>query len=214
MADYATEVYETLREKILSGEYRPGQRLTEAQVVKELGISRSHVRSAFQHLSYDGLIDLNPNQGAAVSDITLEDILDIFVGREALELEAYRRAFTRIDDAGMAKLEDLIQKMREAIANDDFELYSTSAAHFRTTILDIANSPRLKELANSLLLISSRVVLRKIMIPLRGESSLAEHEQIISALKGSSLEEVEGAFRNHIANLKADIERYWDIVKP
>ena len=67
----------------------------------------------------------------------------------------------------MATLETLIQQMREAIAEDDFELYSTSATEFRETILDIAASPRLKELSNSLLLISSRVVLRKIMIPLR-----------------------------------------------
>ncbi len=214
MTDYLTEVYETLRDKILSGEYRPNQRLTEAHIVKELGISRSQVRSAFQRLSFDGLIELSPNQGAAVSDVTLDEILDIFVSREALELEAYRRAFTRITDTDMARLEALIQKMKTAIANDNFDLYSSSAAEFRTNILDIADSPRLKELSNSLLLISSRVVLRKIMIPLRGESSLAEHEQIISALKDDSLESLESAFRNHISNLKADIERYWDIVKP
>jgi len=214
MADPITETYEALRDRILSGAYRPTQRLTEAQVTKELGVSRSQVRTVFQRLAFDGLIDLSPNQGAAVSDVTLEDILDVFVGREALELEAYRRTFTRIDETGMATLETLIQQMREAIAEDDFELYSTSATEFRETILDIAASPRLKELSNSLLLISSRVVLRKIMIPLRGKSSLAEHENILNALKGNNLDEVEVAFRNHISNLKADVERYWDIVKP
>ena len=214
MVDQATEVYETLRDKILSGEYRPNQRLTEAQVVKELGISRSQARSAFQRLSFDGLIELNPNQGAAVSDVTLDDILDVFVGREALELEAYRRAFTRLTGDDSTKLDAMMQQMQTAIADDNFELYSNSATEFRRTILDIADSPRLKELADSLLLMSSRVVLRKIMIPLRGESSLAEHEAIIAALKGDSLEALETAFRHHIANLKADIERYWDIVKP
>lgn len=214
MSEHINDAYETLRDKILSGEFRPAQRLTESQITKELGISRSHVRAAFQRLAFDGLIDLQPNQGAAVSDVTLEDILDIFIGREALELEAYRRAFTRIDDIGISKLDSLIQKMRDAIADDDFELYSTSATEFRNIILDFADSPRLKELANSLLLISSRVVLRKIMIPLRGKSSLAEHEKIINALKGNSLDDLEIAFRTHIANLKADIEQYWDIVKP
>jgi DNA-binding GntR family transcriptional regulator len=214
MSDQSIEAYKTLRDKILSGEYRPNQRLVEAQIVEELGISRSYVRNALQRLSFDGLVEIQPNQGAAVSDITLEDILDIFVAREALELEAYRRAFVRVNEADLTTLDDLIQQMREAIANDDFELYSTSAASFRRTILDIADSRHLKELADSLLRMSSRVVLRKIMIPLRGESSLAEHEQIIAALKGNSIEDLECAFRNHIANLKADIMRYWDIVKP
>lgn len=214
MSDISIEAYEVLRDKILSGEYRPNQRLTEAQLVKELGISRSHVRNAFQRLSFDGLIDLQPNQGAAVSDVTLEDILDVFVAREALELEAYRRAFTRIDDANLAKLDILIQKMRQAIADDDFDLYSTSAKCFRNNILEIADSRYLKELADSLLCMSSRVVLRKIMIPLRGKSSLTEHEQIFTALKGSHLEDLEHAFRNHISILTEDIVRYWDIVKP
>lgn len=214
MADQLTEAYEALRDKILSGEYRPNQRLTEAQVVKELGISRSHVRNAFQRLSFDGLIDLQPNQGAAVSDVTLDDILDIFVAREALELEAYRRAFARLDDTSIENLGVLIQQMRQAIADDDYNLYSTSAKRFRKNILEIADSQHLQELADSLLRISSRVVLRKIMIPLRGNSSLAEHEEIFTALQGNNLEDLENAFRSHIANLKEDIVRYWDIVKP
>jgi DNA-binding GntR family transcriptional regulator len=214
MSDHLTEAYEALREKILSGEYRPNQRLTEAQVVRELGISRSHARNAFQRLSFDGLIDLQPNQGAAVSDVTLDDILDVFVAREALELEAYRRAFTRIDEAGLTKLEELIQQMQQAIADDDYDVYSTAARHFRNTILEIADSQHVKELADSLLRMSSRVVLRKIMIPLRGKGSLVEHEQIFVTLQGDNLEDLEQAFRNHISNLKDDIVRYWDIVKP
>ena len=169
---------------------------------------------AFQRLVSDGLIDLEPNQGAAVSDVTLEDILDVFVAREALEIEAYRRAFSRKDDANLAQLEALIEKMQTAIADDDYEMYSTSATDFRSTILDIADSPRLKEIADSLLMTTGRVVLRKIMIPLRGKSSLAEHERIFQALAEDSLEELENAFRCHMVNLKADIEQYWDIVKP
>jgi len=214
MKSQAVETYEILRDKILSGEFRPTQRLTEAKLVEELGVSRNHVRMAFQRLVGDGLIDLEPNQGAAVSDVTLEDILDIFVAREALELEAYRRAFSRVDDAKLAVLESLIVNMRQAIDDSDYEAYSSSAADFRTKILEIADSPHLKEIADNLLMITGRVVLRKIMIPLRGKSSLMEHEQLINALAGDSLEAVETAFRNHIMNLKADIEQYWDIVKP
>lgn len=138
----------------------------------------------------------------------------MFVAREALELEAYRRACSRVKPAELAELEALITQMRAAIQDDNFELYSASATNFRTRILEIAASPRLKELADSLLLITGRVVLRKIMIPLRGKSSLAEHEALFKALKESSVDDVELAFRSHMANLKADIERYWDIVKP
>ena len=208
------KAYKMLRDKILSGELRPAQRLVETKLVKEFGISRSHLRTAFQRLSFDGLIELQPNQGAMVSDLTLPDILDVFVAREALELEAYKRALIRMDAASITRLETLVQKMKEAIAKDDYELYSSSAMQFRTQILEHADSRQLKEIASSLLLISSRVVLRKIMIPLRGKRSLAEHEEIMSAIKDGHEENLEVAFRNHIANLKADIEKYWDIVRP
>lgn len=214
MSNSTLEIYQILRDKILSGEFRPTQRLTEAKVVEELGASRNHVRMAFQRLVADGLIDLQPNQGAAVSDVTLEDILDVFVAREALELEAYRRAYSCMTETTLAELETLITQMRSAIYENNFELYSASASSFRTRILEIADSPRLKELADSLLLITGRVVLRKIMIPLRGQNSLAEHEAIINALKGDKIEDLETSFRTHMSNLKTDIERYWEIVKP
>ncbi|MCL4247922.1 MAG: GntR family transcriptional regulator [Anaerolineae bacterium] len=214
MAKRTVDTYKILRDKILSGEFRPAQRLTEAKVVEELGVSRNHVRMAFQRLVADGLIDLQPNQGAAVTDVTLESILDVFVAREALELEAYRRAFSRMTKGNLAKLEELIEKMRTAIDENDFDLYSSSAINFRVLILDISDSPHLRQLADSLLLITGRVVLRKVMIPLRGKSSLAEHEALLNALKGNNLGGIDTAFRRHMANLKADIEQYWDIIRP
>ena len=213
MSNQALETYETLRDKILSGEFRPTQQLNTSQLVKALGVSRDHIRMAFQRLDVEGLIELRPNQGAVVCDVTLEDTLDLFVVREALEAEAYRRAFFRIDDEGIHQLEALVQQMRQAISDKDFELYSNAALNFREIVLENAGSPHLRKITSKELLMT-KIRLRKVIIPLRGQSSLAEHENIITAFKEGNVEAVVESLRTHLSNVKEDIERYWDIIKP
>lgn len=214
MKKQVSKTYEILRDKIVSGEYYPSQRLVETKLAKVLDTSRDHIRMAFQRLDADGLIELNPNQGATVTVVTLEDILDVLVALEALELEAYRRAVMRMTDDMLQQLEDLVEKMEKAIQDTDYELYTSSSMRFRNTLIEAAESPRLRELVETMRLTGNRIRLRSIIIPLRGHSSLAEHERIMEAIRKADLNELEAAFRHHMESVRRDTEKHWDFIRP
>jgi len=209
-----SKTYEILRDKIVSGEYYPSQRLVETKLAKVLNTSRDHIRMAFQRLDADGLIELSPNQGATVTVVTLEDILDVLVALEALELACYRRALMRMTDKMLRHLEDLVEKMQHAIEESDYELYTSSSMNFRNTLVDAAESPRLKELVETMRLTGNRIRLRSVIIPLRGHSSLAEHERIMEAIHNADLIELEAAFRHHMESVRRDTEKHWDFIRP
>ncbi|MCA9960745.1 MAG: GntR family transcriptional regulator, partial [Anaerolineales bacterium] len=77
--------YEQIKQKIIDGEYAPTQRLVEANLSQELGVSRHKVRAALERLHLDGLVHIEPNRGATVMSLELPEVLDILMAREVLE---------------------------------------------------------------------------------------------------------------------------------
>ena len=78
-------VFQTLRNAILKGELKPGERLMEIQLAQKLGVSRTPVREALRKLELEGLVIMIPRRGAIVADITIQDLNDVLEVREALE---------------------------------------------------------------------------------------------------------------------------------
>lgn len=118
-ANGARIAYEAIRQAIVEGRYRPGQRLVEQKLADTHELSRTPVREALKQLDAEGLIQIQPNRGAVVRPVTLEDIEDLYELRAELESYAARRAATRISDAGLAEI---------ATAIDDFDVAMPGAA--------------------------------------------------------------------------------------
>lgn len=91
LADLA---YEKIKQNIMNLTYPPGMALTESKLAKELGMSRSPVRSAIQMLQTEGLIESDYYKSMTVKEITVDDIREIYQLRELLEGEAFRYIFT------------------------------------------------------------------------------------------------------------------------
>ena len=85
-------VFQTLRNAILKGELKPGERLMEIQLAQKLGVSRTPVREALRKLELEGLVIMIPRRGAIVADITVQDLNDVLEVRQALEELAVRKA--------------------------------------------------------------------------------------------------------------------------
>lgn len=92
--------YDEIAERIASGHLAARQRLTEAQLVRELGVSRGAVREALNRLAADGLVDLELNKGAIVREISRQDLADFLQVRALFESFAARRAAERINEPG------------------------------------------------------------------------------------------------------------------
>src|SRR5690606_12292208 len=98
-------VFEVLREAIITGKLRPGERLMEVQLAEELGVSRTPVREAIRKLELEGLVLMIPRRGAYVAEISMKDIADVFEIRAALEGLAAQLAAERCTPEEIENLE-------------------------------------------------------------------------------------------------------------
>jgi DNA-binding GntR family transcriptional regulator len=108
----AASAYHRLRRAIVEGDYRPGERLIEQRIAEDLEVSRTPVREAFRMLQAEGLVRIEPNRGAAVRDLTVDGIADLYELRARLEAYAAELAAERATD-------DQRQRLREASAAFD-----------------------------------------------------------------------------------------------
>src|SRR5260221_4862693 len=115
---FRDEIREQLIEDILSGRLPPGTRIVETRLAQQFGVSQAPVREALRDLALFGFVVSSPFRGTQVRQITPEELLEIYPIRAALEGVAARAAATRIDEAGLIRLEELIVTMREAASRD------------------------------------------------------------------------------------------------
>lgn len=208
------DTYVALQRKIIKGEYHPSERLVEASIAKDLNSSRHHVRIAFERLYAEGLVHLEPNQGARVTSFDLQEVLDMFYAREALEVEAFRLGTFKITDAQIQELSATLKTMEVSIKQGDYELYSESGQRFHRVLFEASGNQTIPALIDLLLLRISRLRLRTVIIPLRGERSLREHQAILKAVSARDADGVAEAVRFHMSSLREDIEKYWDVIRP
>ena len=93
-----------LQRDILTGKYRPGQKLTEQNLCKEYGVSRTPIREALRQLETDGLVENILNRGSFVIGLSRQDFEDMFELRKAYEIQAVRWAIERITEEEMDRL--------------------------------------------------------------------------------------------------------------
>jgi DNA-binding GntR family transcriptional regulator len=106
-------VYEGIKQLILSGKLRPGQKLAERDLGERLKVSRTPIREALGRLVQDGLVESRPQRGHFVREVDAKTVEDLYDLREMLEKHAIRLAMRRLSEADMAELERLGRQLRE-----------------------------------------------------------------------------------------------------
>jgi DNA-binding GntR family transcriptional regulator len=205
--------YEGLRRRITRGEYLPSQRLVEAQVADDLKVGRYAVRQALARLQAEGLVTLEPNRGATVAAVSLQDAIDTLEAREYLEGAAAALAAERITPAALDALSDRLGELRTALASQAFDRYSETNRRFHAIIYDASGNRSLPQLIDVLKARVARLHLRTVLIPGRSERSLAEHEAIHAAIAAHDAAAAEAAARAHIRGLRETVEQAWDLVR-
>lgn len=101
----------TLRQAIIRGMLRPGDRLRQELLAAELGVSRIPLRDAFRRLEAEGLIEIDGRRGARVASLTVDDVAELYELRRMLELQCLRLAIRNLTDEGVAELLRMSEKM-------------------------------------------------------------------------------------------------------
>lgn len=139
-----------IRDRITTGQYPPGMRLKERELVTELGISRIPIREAFRELSKEGFLAVQPRRGVAVRRLVPADLDDIFEVREALEVQAAVLCARKASADDVTALQETIAQAEQALAAGNLELVEKYNQLFHTQIITFAHSPLLREILEPL----------------------------------------------------------------
>jgi len=136
-------VFRTLREAILQGELKPGERLMEIQLANRLGVSRTPIREAIRMLELEGLVIMIPRKGAIVAEITEKNLIDVLEVRRVLEQLAAELAAERINDESIAALEKAASEFERKLKNGSVNEIARADEAFHYIIHESAGNQKL-----------------------------------------------------------------------
>jgi DNA-binding GntR family transcriptional regulator len=192
------EVVQRLRDLIVEGVLMPGERVPERQLCERFGISRTPLREALRFLASEGLVDLEHNRGARVSRLTPESVDEMFQVMEVLEGLAGRLAATRASEAQIALIEELQQQMVAHHARGELAGYFRPNQRIHECIIEAAGNPILTNIYRALGVRIRRARYMANLSPERWDQAVAEHEQILAALKDRDGIKLEQLLRAHL----------------
>ena len=193
-------VYNTLREAILKGELKPGERLMELQLASKLGVSRTPIREAIRMLELEGLAVTIPRKGAEVAKMTVKDMEDVLEVREALDELAAKIACNKITEEQLQALSQVKDAFEESTKTTDIKQIAMYDEKFHDVIYESTGNVRLVNLLNNLReqIYRYRVeYLKNVEVYPR---LIEEHETILKALQDRNQELVVEAMRDHVEN--------------
>ncbi len=200
-------VFQTLRQAILRGELKPGERLMEIHLAQKLGVSRTPVREAIRKLELEGLVLMIPRKGAVVAEITISDLEDVLEVRTVLEEMAVRHACRRITQDQLAELRRLSDEFKRSLSADDVVLCAQADVNFHEAIYRSNGNRRLIQILNNL----REQMYRYRMEYLKDKQShgllVREHEEILHALEVRDEEQAARVTCRHIERQKECIIR-------
>jgi DNA-binding GntR family transcriptional regulator len=143
-------VFNTLRQEILTGKLKPGERLMEIHLANKLGVSRTPIREAIRKLELEGLVIMIPRRGAEVAQITLKSLEDVMEVRRALDVLAIELACDRMTDEDIEKLHEACTNFDVAVTSKDTRQIAEADVDFHDIIVLSTNNSRLIQLVNNL----------------------------------------------------------------
>ena len=190
-----------LRQMIVAGELAPGQRISEREIGEQLdGVSRTPLREAFKVLAAEGLVTISPNRGASVTALSMAEVdetIELLVGLEGLAAET---ACSRISEQDIAAIDELHQHMAAAYRAGQLMAYFELNQAIHQRLVDAGGNRVLSRIYAAECARIRRYRYAGNRRHERWESALAEHQQILDALKarnGALLRELLGAHHHN-----------------
>lgn len=193
-------VFNTLREAILRGDLKPGERLMELQLAAKLVVSRTPIREAIRMLEQEGLAITIPRKGAEVAKMTLKDMEDVLEIREALDELAAQIACEKMTEEQMVRLKKCQEAFKKSTATENVKLIAEADVNFHDVIYEATNNPKLVSLLNNLREQVYRYRVEYIKDANNHPILISEHEDIIRAIENKDKEAVTQAMYVHVSN--------------
>ena len=193
-------VKEHIVEAVLSGELKPGDRIVESSMARELGVSQAPVREAIRDLVLLGFLESQPYKGTSVRSFTYEELWETYTVRAALESLAARLAANNLTDVDADRLQGILDEMMEAAARQDRDRLIQLDNRFHETIMDISRNKTLEQLWKTLQFSTWSIVTYR-------KSSYdpaylaARHVELLDALRSGDPEKAAHTMQYHIEDM-------------
>jgi DNA-binding GntR family transcriptional regulator len=204
--------YLYLKKLILEGEYQAGDRLVERELAGKLNISRTPIREALFRLESQGFVKTVPRKGVVITNISEDEVLEVFTILSSLEVLAVKLAAQRMDRETQKELDQKIQELMELDEQAE-ENFNSEHIHMNQLINKASKSPKLYEILSGLIDFIHMAANMGYETPGRRKDSLKEHIDIMKALRDRESEIAEYLMRIHIENSKKAYIAYMDRIK-
>lgn len=201
------DVFDHLHAQISSLQLKPGDRISEAEIAAQFGISRQPVRDAFSRLANQGLLLIRPQRATEVRRFSMREIEKARFVRAAIETEVLRRAAAACDAHGADRLDDCLRQQDAAVAASEVEKFGQLDYEFHKVLCEIGGV----DYAFEVIMEEKAKVDRLCMLGLSKEQRLpdlaADHRAIAQAVKEHDAEAAVAAGMKHLSRLDETIER-------
>ena len=185
-------VFNTLRQAILRGELKPGERLMEIQLANKLGVSRTPIREAIRKLELEGLVLMIPRKGAEVAEITEKNMRDVLEVRKALEELAVQLACDKMKKAA--------EDFKKILKSKDITEIAEADVRFHDIIYMATDNQKLIQLLNNLREQMYRYRVEYLKREEAHPQLIAEHAEIIEYISKGEKKAATDIMCKHIDN--------------
>ena len=209
------QVVNALFHGLMNNRFAPGQRLIEADLTAEFGVSRGTLRDAFRRLAADGLVEIVPNRGAIVRRLSARDMTELFQIRTELEGLAARLAASRMGDAAVReRFEAAIAPIWGDAPRLHITRYIDENARFHEAILEASGNRHLATVSRQFQLPVIMGQVGGLLTPETIGQSVAEHRDLARAILEGNAELAERGMKDHLARARNLTEAYAAPGKP
>ena len=199
------EVAELLRQRIFSRELEPGSWIDELKIAEEYGISRTPLREALKVLATEGLVTMKVRRGAYVTEVSQQDLADVYHLLSLLESDAAGVVATKATDAELAELKGLHADLEAAALTDSAGAANTDRffavnERFHMRLLEIANNRWRDQMVADLRKVMKLNRHNSLLKTGRMAESLVEHRSIMTALLARDASTTAQRMREHFSN--------------
>ena len=198
-------IFAIIERAILTGSIKPGERLIETELAKNLGISKSPVREALKRLEGEGIVLLIPRKGYFVKEIDRKNIEDFFDVMSIIEPTAALLSLKKKSETVCREIDEILDKMDRCLRKEDYEPYRELSDRFHGLFYDFTENEWLVKISQ--MLRKQAYMLRSLSLDTkdRFSCSLEEHQAIADAYKRGDKRLLEKAVKNHVITIKKNI---------
>ncbi|NDV12295.1 GntR family transcriptional regulator [Crenobacter caeni] len=200
---------DTLRQRILAGEWSDGGQLRQEALSRELGMSRVPIREALRQLEAEGLVTIVENKGAVVSQLSLPEVVELLHVRVLLECDVLMAAIPRQTSADLAEAEALLARFETALRDEDIAEWGILNARFHLALYRAAERPQMLALIEQLHNRTDRYTRMQILLTGFSDRAHHEHGHLLELCRQKDSISAAAFLRQHILNAQEALEAWY-----